>query len=313
MAAVSAPVPLPLASSPALSSQASDERQINCFSEQIGQGQDARAVVYGAHGLTSFSAPPDNVCRGLIEINSTLFSVNGTSVYSISSAGTPTYVGTIPGSDLVRAARNAAATTQTIFVCNAGPYVMQGASVAAISDPDLPVGVVDVVWLAGYFVLPIDDGRFFWTAINDVTVNALDFATAEGNPDGLVGCATLRQELWLIGSKTIEVWALSGVSTLPFQRLPGGVIESGCSSKYTIRELKGQIYWLDEDGQVRRAGGQSYIPELISHRGVHDAVRAVTDKTEISAFSYVLGTHEYYVLTHSTFTWVFDANPRRVV
>lgn len=301
-----APLPLPLASVEGLSKLASDERLVNGIVEVTGSGQNKRAVVYGRPGL-SFFGDCSSPCRGLLALPDRLLAVHGTTLYSVDTAGAATVIGTINGNDPVRMAFNANLATQALIVCAAGVYRYQSGAVTLLGDPDLPNGVVDVTFFDQYFVLPLADGRFFWTGLNDTTVNALDFATAESNPDGLVGIGRIRGEIYLFGSKTTEVWANSGAASQPFERLPGGRIQSGCASKHTIVELNGTLYWVDTDFQVVALGG-GYQPQTISDRGVYEAIAAVADKATIRAFGFSVAGHSYYVLTSSFWTWVYDAS-----
>jgi hypothetical protein len=307
MPSQNAPIPIPLASFPALSSQASDERLINVYAEKVGDGQDARAALYGAAGLTIFNNSLDFAVRGLFAVNNALLAVAGQVLFSITSAGVQTSIGAIAGTSTVRFARNGNTTIQTLLLTSTTMYTYIGGVLATFSDPDLPANPVDIEYLDGRFVWPIADGRVFYSGLNDITVGALDFVSAEGNPDGLIGCRVLKQELFLFGTETIEVFASTGDANAPIQRLPGAVVPSGCSSRdsITLSPNGDSLYFLDGSGNFMRIGA-GYQPQKVSHRGVWDSVRTVSDKTTIRAFSYTLGEHAYVVLWHSTFCWVFD-------
>lgn len=308
MAATSTPIPLPLSSEPGLSKLASDERLVNCYPETAGSGPNERVVLYGSHGLTAWSnGVLTGECRGLLNLDdATLLAVQGSTLYTYDTAGAVTNIGTVSGTDPVIMARNAAGTPDVAIVCAAGVYIYKGGALSLLSDPDLPAGSVGVIWIDGYLIFALADGRFFWSGINATTISALDFATAEANPDGLVAVAKLNREIYFLGSQTVEVWTNTGAATQPFERLPGAVIEEGCASKHTVVNMNGALFWLNTDNQVVRTAG-GYQVETVSNRGVYEAVRAVADKTEIRAFHYTIAQHSYYVLTHSTFTWVFDA------
>jgi hypothetical protein len=300
-------IPIPLASLKALSREASDERLINAYAEATSNAQDAKAVVYGAAGSTTFNSTPSSPCRGLFEVDGTLYGLFGPDLYSFSSTAVATLIGNIAGTHYAIFARNANVSTMVAIVTEGNAYLLQAGAVAIWPDADLPQGdIQSVEWMDGYFVFAIGDGRFFWSGINDSTIDPLDFATAEANADGLVCIKRLRQELYMFGTQTIEVWADTGDAALPFQRLPGAVVAAGCASKATVQDLDSTLYFLDVDNLVRRIAA-GYQAEIVSCRGVYDAVKAVTDKTEIEAFTYVLGDHLYYVLRHLTFTWVYDA------
>lgn len=307
MANLPAPIPIPLASLKARSSFASDERLVNGYAEVVGSGNDASAVVYGAAGLSLFCNAPSDPCRGGIEVDGVLYTINGGGLYRIDENGVGGQIGTVPGSKPVIMARNANIAPQVAICAEDGVYLLQSDTVGAVFNPNIPEIPVAVVWVDGYFIFALPSGRFYISAINDITVSSLDFATAEANPDGLVTVTKLRREVYFFGSETIEVWTNTGNATFPFERLPGAVIPAGCASKYTVQELNGALYWLDTNNVVQSING-GYVPVPISISGVYKAISAVEDKTEIEAFTYQLGTHAYYVLTHSTFTWVYDVS-----
>lgn len=307
MASVSTPIPIPLASVRGLSKLASDERIINGIPEKTGTGQNERVVLYGRAGLSTWAIAAADAARGMLDFGAELLAVHGTTLFTYSAAGIGTSIGTVSGADPVVMARNAATVPQAVIVCNAGVYVYSGGVLSVLSDPDLPSGSVGVVWMDGYFVFALNNGNFYLSDLNSTAIGGLGFATAESNPDGLVAVARLRQEIYFLGSKTTEVWVNSGTASFPFERLGGATMQVGCASKHTVREVAGTLYWLDTDSNVVRVG-DGYTPQIISDRGVYESVRDVADKTEIRALSFSLGNRAFYVLTHATFTWVYDVS-----
>jgi len=58
-----------------------------------------------------------------------------------------------------------------------------------------------------------NSGQFFISGSYDVTAwDALDYATAEGDPDYLQAIISENRELWLLGKTSYEVWYNSGDS-----------------------------------------------------------------------------------------------------
>jgi hypothetical protein len=300
----STPIPIPLSSRKALASKASDERQINCYAEQTGDFP----AVYAAAGLTTFSSAGSSTCRGIITVGTTVYALFGTELYSINSAGVGTLLGNVPGTGYAKMRRNAALVPQIAIVTGGNAYLLSAGAVALWPDLDLPQGnIVDVEWIDGYFYFGIGDGDFYWSDINNSTVDPLHFGSAEAFPDGLIAIVRSAQELYFFGTETIEVYANSGDANAPFQRLSGAVVVAGCASMATVQEVNGSLYFLDTDDRVKRIAS-GYETEIVSDRGVYDAIRAVSDKTTIEAFTYVLGEHDLYVLTcPGVFTWEFDA------
>jgi hypothetical protein len=76
--------------------------------------------------------------------------------------------------------------------------------------------------------------KFYWsTPLDGRTIDALDFATAEREPDQLLDLAALGDNLWLFGQSTVEAWAHTGEADLPFTRLENvafdkGIMATGC-------------------------------------------------------------------------------------
>jgi hypothetical protein len=308
MASLPAPTPIPLASVKGKKALASSEQLINSFAELSGEGNNLHAVVLGIPGLTLFDGTPVDPCRGLYQVDpNTLLRAQGQQLWVTNAAGTTTLVNSLPGTSKVYMVRNAAVVPQTAIVSDGLAYVYQSGALSLWPDLDLPQGSIKgVIWLNGFFLFALADGRFFWSGLNSTSIDALDFATAEADPDGLVGIARMRLEIYLIGTKTIEVWSNVTSSSNPFERLPGAVIQSGCSSMATVADQQGRMYWLDDEGVVQRQA-DGYNNEPVSNREVYDAIRTVSDRSLIRGFAFTTNEHFFYALWHSSFTYVFDA------
>jgi Phage stabilisation protein len=297
------PIPIPLASIKGLSTFASDERLINARAELV---KDGKIAIYAAPGLTPLSSISGESCRCVFEVDGIMYSVNGDKLYAVTSNGASTLIGTISGKGRVRFARNAANPPQVLILSNLNMYVLQGNALTSFSSPNLPQLPIDIAWSDGYFIFVLADGRFFISGINNTAIAALDFASAESNPDGNVGIAVLRRELYIFGTQTTEVFANTGNSLFPFERLSGAVIQSGCSSRDSIVEVNGALFWLNEDKVI--VTSSSYNVTIVSSRAVYDAVNALSAQTAIQAFEVTLGINMYYVLWSPEFTWVLDVS-----
>jgi len=156
----------------------------------------------------------------------------------------------------------------------------------------------------------IEDGRFFWSAVDDADdISALDFATAEGDPDELVGIRAHLQELRVFGASSMEVWADTGDATAPFRRNRGAVVPIGCIGVNTIASLDNDLIWVDDAGVVR--GGSGYQGNRISHFGVEESIRATSDKSTIEALAYHYLGHAFYVLSGPDWTWKYNRTTGR--
>jgi hypothetical protein len=75
----------------------------------------------------------------------------------------------------------------------------------------------------------VDDkkGRFYWIEPGEVSVDPLNFATAERAPDELFCCITLGDRTWFFGAATLETWYATGDGDAPFMRVQGLAFDHG--------------------------------------------------------------------------------------
>lgn len=200
------------------------------------------------------------------------------------------------------AAGNAIASTETMASGSWGGSVLSGGSnwtVVALTDPDFP-GASSVDFLDGYtiFTKP-ESGQWY---ISDLyaatTLDALDFATAEGAPDNLVRMFVDHREAIAFGAKTIEVYANTGGADFPFSRIQGAFIERGCIAAASIAKMDNSVFWIGDDRMVYRM--QGYAPIRISTSAVEETLRDAADIADIEGWTYSLAGHHVYVLTLPT-------------
>lgn len=298
-------------SRPAEFREQGDERLINAYAEIMGEGRDAKMRVRMSPGLTAFSTDADDVaCRGSILSGDYAYTVFETGVYKINSAGTRTNIGGISGTGPVYMALNA--NGQIGVVTSLGRfYIIESDTISA--QPTSDIGEFNsICWIGGYFILTLSDGRFFNTGLNTGTISGLDYATAEGSPDGLLGGTALGSELWLFGTDTIEVWApLSSppATGSPFSRQSSSWINKGCLSFASVVQADNTLFWVGKDRIVYR--NDNYTPIRVSHEGVERAITAASDPSSIRGGTYTIDGHAFYVISCTEFTWVFDIKERR--
>ena len=97
---------------------------------------------------------------------------------------------------------------------------------AQVTDPDLGL-VLDVVWIAGYFVTT-DGVSLVATDLGDpFAVNPLKYGSSEVSPDPVNSLLVIRNELIAINRYTIETFQNVGGTLFPFQRIEGAMIPKG--------------------------------------------------------------------------------------
>jgi hypothetical protein len=294
---------------------AADNRMVNLFPEVIPEGGKEPGFLNRAPGLNFLQTIGTGPIRGLwvAKISTSVFYVvSGVQVYKLSSTtGTPTLIGTVSGTGPVSIADNGA---QIFFACN-GPsfiYNINTGVFSPITDPDFP-GAVTVGYLDGYFVFNEPNSQKIWvTALLDgYDINALDFASAEGSPDGLVAINVDHREAWLFGSDSVEVWYDAGLADFPLTRIQGAFNELGCAAAFSVAKLDNSLFWLGTDargqGIVYKANG--YNGQRVSTHAVEWQIQQYGNISDAIAYTYQQDGHGFYVLTFpsANATWVYDA------
>jgi hypothetical protein len=144
-----------------------------------------------------------------------------------------------------------------------------------------------------------------------LSIDPLDFASAEGAPDGVVGIIVDHREVWVLGTNSVEVWYDAGTADFPLQRIQGAFNEIGCVAPYSIAKADNGIFWLGQDargqGMVYRANG--YTGARVSTHAVEWHIQQYGNLSDAVAYTYQQDGHTFYVLIFpsANTTWVYDA------
>lgn len=279
---------------------ASTRRLVNCTAQQAPVDARGPIILKRMPGIDSWAEAGSEV-RGRHVFNNVLYVVSSQTLYSISSAGVATSIGTIPGTNRVKMADNG---TTMVIVVGPAAYYTTGSSVTQITDSTFTGwGAYDVDFIDGYFVFTNED-IMFNSGLNALTFNALDFTTPDGAPDKIKGHIVDHREIFIAKQRSCELWYNAANATgSPLSRSPGGFFEVGCASADTIAKIDGSIFWLADDFTVRRLTGN--IPQVISTDGISEVIRA-TDKTNSYGFAYTFENGFYYVLSFPDITLEYD-------
>lgn len=179
------------------------------------------------------------------------------------------------------------------------------------------VTLADVKFIDGYFIFRAPGtGKFYISRLYEdglsgvVTINALDFATAEASPDNLLALEVNNREVWLFGDRSTEVYYNAGSADFPFERINNAVIEVGCAAPLTPRVVANSILWLGRDregqGVVWQATG--YVPQRVSTHAVEQLIQSFGDLSDAISYVYQQEGHSFYVLnfTSAATTLVYD-------
>lgn len=198
-------------------------------------------TLFGTPGLTQVASASDiSNCRGAHEMNGVPYFVIDGKLYSMSTSYALTDHGQIDGSGRVSMADNG--TQMLVLVPGGNGFIYNHVTdtFAQITDPDFTANgnPQQVVYIDGYFCLTTDSKKFIVSALNDgLSYNALDFGTAESDPDEIVAPIVFKNQLFIGGSQTIEAFQNIGGADFPFQRT-GLFLSKGISSPFSIQSIQ---------------------------------------------------------------------------
>jgi hypothetical protein len=290
------------------SKKAAQTRLLNCYaSTQPPEGRNP-ILIQGIAGITAFSSIASSPQRAAIVFDNELYCVAGTQFTRVSSNGVTTSIGSLPQGENIDIAQN---TNQIAILIEPDLYVYDGSTLNQVTDSDFTSrGAKRMAVMDNYggFIEP-RSGRWFICDLNDFTVyDALDFATAEAQPDNLVSIESNNSQFVLLGEKSGELWDNLGGSGFPFQRNPNGFFEVGCGAARSSLSVDNTVYWIDQDRIARRLEGN--IARRFSTDGVEEKWQDFSTIADAQAFSYVFDGHTFVVFTFPTAgaTWVYDIN-----
>ena len=295
----------------ARSVNAADARMVNLFPEIVPEAGKEPAFLQRAPGLRLLATVGTGPIRGEWSYGGYGYVVSGNELYKIDTSYTVTKIGNVSGaSGPVSMADNG---TQLFIACNGPSYIYNATTNAfgRITDADFP-GAGTVGYLDGYFVFNEPNSQKIWVTqlLDGTSIDPLDFASAEGSPDGVVGIIVDHRELWVYGTNSVEVWYDTGATDFPLQRIQGAFNEIGCAATYSIAKMDNGLFWLGKDargqGIVYRANG--YTGTRISTHAVEWHIQQYGDLSDAIGYTYQQDGHSFYVLIFpsANTTWVYD-------
>jgi len=278
---------------------------VNLYAEMSPEGPTPDRRV-PRPGLAPFGELGAGPVRAIADHLASRFVVSGTRVYKDS-----TQIGVIPGLGLVRYAQS---DTELVMVSEGIVYLV-GDDVTTIATPDDDL-ISDVAVAGGRFIYTVEGtGKFRYSDIGDAsTIGALNFASAESDPDDIVSIEVLGSDILMFGENTTEWHVPTGDIDAPFVRNGGRRYDRGSAAKNTAVKLDNTIFWVGTaqqgaDLQVYRAAG---VPQAVSNEGIEAALGQCEDITLATAVAIVSTGHSFYVLNiPGVGTFAYDVKTQR--
>lgn len=185
------------------------------------------------------------------------------------------------------------------------------------SDPGW-LGSTTVAYIDGWWIFNQPGTPKFYTNAQPYSTafNASLFNFKDAFSDNLMAVAENKEELWLPGERTTEIWYNAGGQYFPFQRLVGTLLQVGCKAPHSISRLsiEGQdgLMWFgrSDRGENVFVRTQGLLANSVTTPAVSDEIATYTTTSDCIAYTYQEDNHEFYVATFPTAdrTWVYDAS-----
>lgn len=237
-------LPLGESSYESVSRPFSAQRCINLYADAARENSLSNVALFSLPGVTQFALVGTKPSRGAAVMDGIYYVVLGNILYSIDNLGVETSRGTITGTKRVSMANNGEKLCIVVPGGDGYQYNATTTTLTEITDPDYRTADT-VCFKDGFYIFTATAGDvFFISALNDpLTFDPLDFGTAELAPDPIVACHVGYDELYVVGSESIEAFQNIGGADFPFQRIPGASFEKGTHSKYSLIQWEGSFYF----------------------------------------------------------------------
>ena len=299
---------------------------INFYPEIDPFKQDRGAIaLYPTPGLTQILQLQNAPVRGMRALSGGkyLIAVSGQYVYSITVTNnvyTSRQIGTLntsTGSVSItdNQTYNNGLTAYIVDGPNRYTWIASTNTFATLPTSDGPwqgATVCDVV--DNYIIYNEQNTQNWATTSVGVTTSPALYGAKDGSPDNLNALVVDRRQVFLLGEVTTEVWTdvgstIQGITTFPFQRVPGTNMQHGIAAPFSIARFAEMFMFVSQDTR-----GQAVIGAIQGYQFVRLSTHAVEQTlmnqyiADAVAFTYQLEGHEMYVVSFPTvdITWVYD-------
>jgi hypothetical protein len=310
-----------------------DQECINFFAEIDPTKQPGtRGVValYPTPGLvTQVTLPAGAEVRGMRTLSGEQYviAVSGNSVYRIDTSYTATQIGSLASSSGPVSISDNVTTSNglTAYIVdgsNRYTWVASTNTFATLPPTDGPwqgATVVDAVDSYNIYNEPNTQNWACTDLGSSLSTQAL-YGTKNGSPDNLVSLIVDRRQVYLMGEVTTEVWTdvgnvIAGITTFPFQRVPGTSIQSGIGAPFSIARFQDSFAFVAKDTRgdstIEMVNGYTFV-KISTHAVEQSLLNEYT--ADAIAYTYQIQGHEMYVVTFPSvgngLTWVYDGSTK---
>lgn len=297
------------------------EQLVNLYPEVSKSGKSLIAL-HARPGLTDFYDYGGLPLRGTLitgdsNTRFTLFAVNGSSLTK-RSEGDPfaSFLGTLDTSegDCYLASNG----TQVLVTDGQFGYLydIPGDSFIKLDAPTHGWWFTTPRWctyLGTYFIaLEASTGNYGISGNNDgLSWNAADIGVAETDPDGTAMLVANHGDLFLFGTRTVEIHYVTQGADFPFEPKLSATMQWGTPAPFSVAKFNDTLAFLgqSERGGLRVFALNGYQPVRISTDSLEERLLEYARIDDARAIAYDWAGHAFYVLTFPTedVSWCYDA------
>lgn len=241
----------------------------------------------------------------------TLYRIDETVVDSVRSYSSEA-LGTIVGTGRVSISKNNTQICILVPGVRGYIYTVAGGLEEITFPATVELGFPNVVvYLGGFFVFATDT-NLFTSALNDgLTYDPLDFASAEVDPDNIVTLHVYKNQLYVLGGDTTEIFENVGnPEGFPLQRVEGFIIDKGCSGIFAVVDFQDSFVFLGSGKNEQPAIWmmQGNDTQKISTTSIDNSVDDLTmaELENTVALSYAQDGAYFAIFTFPDNTFVYD-------
>ena len=295
---------LPLHGVSERSAEITNQRMLNMYLEVSQEGAKGEYALIGVPGLTAFKTVGSGPIRAMAhDSHGSWFVISAGQIYA-DVQDTPRLLGTVPASGTIHMVTNL--DGEIAILVGSQLFIATVNDLTTVTDIDYPRDANHLIYQDSRFILTRPNGEFYISAIDDGTSwAALDFATAERHPDGLVGGLNADAQLLLFGEDSTEIWQNTGNATFPYERNNQGDMEKGLKAASSVAKDGVHSIWLGPDGVFYSKEGRNAV--RISNHDIEARIAKWSNIENANAFIFNSQGHVFYAFSHPEGCVVFDA------
>ncbi len=289
------------------------ELLVNWYPE-LSQNKRARALLslHPRPGMNLLGNYGESPARGLHAMGAKLYGGFLGELKQVTTAGVAAVKGTI---DTTTSNMSFADNGDQLLMVDGTEgytYTESTDTFAKIADADFPANPQHVSYQDGFFL--VNSGltqKWYKSALADGTSwDALEFASAEKDPDQLRTLIGDGGEIWLFGDKSVEIWQNVGAPDFPFQRLDGAHIQRGIHAPWSLARFADGLaaIMVNPEGGLEVVHFVNYAPRRISDDAMDTRLAGYSTSIDAKAFTFATPGHQFLVLTFPSAgeSWMYD-------